>query len=148
MSIDFYKEFGDLGYLANYSNHGFTVDGVYYKTAEHFYQASKFDDPVIIQRILDCDTPKEASQIGRDRSFKRIPDFRNVKLEKMYQGVYEKFRQNPDILEKLLSTGKEEIREMTTKESYWGVGSNLDGENHMGKILMQVRDSFQQEYQK
>ena len=26
MSIDFYKEFGELGYLANYSNHGFYKD--------------------------------------------------------------------------------------------------------------------------
>jgi predicted NAD-dependent protein-ADP-ribosyltransferase YbiA (DUF1768 family) len=33
--IEFYKEFGDLGYLANYSNHGFSIDGVYYKTVEH-----------------------------------------------------------------------------------------------------------------
>ena len=41
MSVDFYKEHGPLGYLANYSNHGFTVDGVYYKTAEHYYQANK-----------------------------------------------------------------------------------------------------------
>ena len=42
--IDFYKEFGNLGYLANYSHHGFYKDGIFYKTAEHYYQASKFND--------------------------------------------------------------------------------------------------------
>ena len=36
MAIEFYKEFGDLGYLANYSNHGFYKNGIYYKTVEHF----------------------------------------------------------------------------------------------------------------
>ena len=29
--IEFYKEFGELGYLANYSNHGFTKDEVFIK---------------------------------------------------------------------------------------------------------------------
>ncbi len=60
MSIDFYKEFGPLGYLANYSNHGFTKDGTYYKTAEHFYQASKFDNKKVIDKIINCETQKEA----------------------------------------------------------------------------------------
>ena len=27
--IEFYKEFGELGYLANYSNHGFTKNGIF-----------------------------------------------------------------------------------------------------------------------
>ena len=68
MSIDFYKEHGPLGYLANYSNHGFSKDGVYYKTAEHYYQASKFDKEEIRNKIINCSTPKEASTIGRDRN--------------------------------------------------------------------------------
>ena len=145
MAIEFYKEFGEYGYLANYSNHGFTVNGVFYPTAEHFYQASKFDDPMIIQRILACKTPKEASVIGRDRNLTRIPHFRDIKLDKMYQGVYEKFLQNPDIQKKLLDTGDEEIKEMTVKESFWGVGPHFDGENHMGKILMKVRQQLRDE---
>ena len=60
MSVDFYKEFGELGYLANYSNHGFYEDGVFYKTVEHYYQAKKYDNPTIIKKILEADTPKEA----------------------------------------------------------------------------------------
>ena len=81
MSVDFYKEFGELGYLANYSNHGFYEDGVFYKTVEHYYQAKKYDNPTIIKKILDADTPKEASTIGRDRSNIRIPNFKNIKAE-------------------------------------------------------------------
>ena len=145
MSIDFYKEFGDLGYLANYSNHSFSVDGIFYKSVEHYYQASKFSDPVLVQKILSCDTPKEASIIGRDRSHKRIPNFSLIKLEKMYEGVYYKFSQNKDIRSKLIETRDEEIREMSVKESYWGVGPNLDGENHIGKILMKVRSQVREE---
>lgn len=142
MSVDFYREEGELGYLANYSNYGFTVDGVYYPTAEHFYQASKFDNPEIIQKILSCKTAREAASVGRDRNNKRIDHFNDIKLNKMYQAVYEKFQQNPDIRKKLIETGDEEIREMTDQESYWGVGPQLDGENHMGEILMRVREEL------
>ncbi len=142
MSVDFYREEGELGYLANYSDYGFTVDGVYYPTAEHFYQASKFDNPEIIQKILSCKTAREAASVGRDRNNKRIDHFNDIKLNKMYQAVYEKFQQNPDIRKKLIETGDEEIREMTDQESYWGVGPQLDGENHMGEILMRVREEL------
>ncbi|MBR3211200.1 MAG: NADAR family protein [Bacilli bacterium] len=145
MSVDFYKEFGELGYLASYSDHGFEVNGIYYPTVEHYYQASKFDDEKIINKILNCKTPKEASMIGRDRNNIRIPNFKEVKIQKMYEANLEKFRQNPELAKKLLDTGNEAIREMTTKESFWGVGPNLDGENHMGKILMRVREELRKE---
>ena len=139
MSVDFYKEHGPLGYLANYSNHGFIKDGVYYKTAEHYYQASKFDDEKIRQKIINSPTPKEASIIGRDRNNIRKKDWSHQKLDEMYMAVYLKFSQNKDIRSKLIETRNKEIREMTTKESYWGIGPNLDGINHIGKILMRVR---------
>ena len=145
MSIDFYKEHGPLGYLANYSNHGFIKDGVYYKTAEHYYQASKFDDEVIRKKIINCSTPKEASIIGRDRNNIRRRDWPHHKLDEMYMAVYLKFSQNKDIRSKLIETRNKEIREMTTKESYWGIGPNLDGINHIGKILMQVRQNVKKD---
>lgn len=145
MSIDFYKEYGPLGYLANYSNHGFTKDGVYYKTAEHYYQASKFDDEDIKKRIIECPTPKDASIIGRDRNNIRKKNCRSKKIDDMYTAVYLKFRENKDIRSKLIETRNEEIREMTTKESYWGVGPNLDGLNNIGKILMRVRKKVKKE---
>ena len=135
MSVDFYKEHGTLGYLANYSNHGFIKDGVYYKTAKHYYQASKFDDETIRKKIINAETPKEASIIGRDRNNIRKKNCRTKKLDDMYTAVYLKFSQNKDIRSKLIETRNQEIREMTTKESYWGIGPNFDGINHIGKIL-------------
>ena len=142
MSVDFYKEFGELGYLANYSNHGFYEDGVFYKTVEHYYQAKKYDNPTIIKKILDADTPKEASTIGRDRSNIRIPNFKNIKDDVMFQGIYLKFMAHPDIRAKLIETGNRMIREMTINEFYWGVGYDLSGENHIGKILCDVREKI------
>ncbi len=145
MAIEFYKEFGEYGFLANYSPYGFYKNGIYYPTAEHYYQAEKFDDPVIQKKIICAETPRLASEIGRDRSLVRKNHFRDMKLKVMYDGVLEKFRQNPEIRSKLIETRNQEIREMTVKESYWGVGPEFDGENHMGKILMMVREQVKKE---
>ena len=145
MAIEFYKEFGDLGYLANYANYGFWKNGIYYPTAEHYYQSEKFDDINIKQKIIMAQTPKEASIIGRNRNLKRKENFKQIKNQVMYQGVLEKFRQNPEIRSQLIETGNQEICEMTVKENYWGVGPNHDGKNYMGKILMKVRNQLKKE---
>ena len=146
MAVEFYKEFGELGYLANYSDHGFyDTKGIYYPTVEHYYQSHKFNNPTIIDSILKASTPKEASIIGRDCNNTRIPHFDKKKLEVMHEGVYLKFSQNKDIRSKLIETHNQEIREMSVKESFWGVGPELDGENHIGKILMNVRDEVKKD---
>lgn len=145
MAIKFYKEFGELGYLATYSNHGFYKDDIFYKTSEHYYQSKKFDDPTVVQRIIDAETPKEASNIGRDRNNKLRENWRLIKNEIMYEAVLYKFMEHADLREKLLATGNEEIIEETTKENYWGCGPNHDGTNHYGKILCKVRERLRSE---
>ena len=110
MAIEFYKEFGEFGYLANYSEYGFYKNGKYFKTAEHYYQSEKFDDLEIKNKIINASTAKEAAAIGRDRKNKRIDNFREIKLGVMYEGVLEKFRQNSDIRSKLIETRNVEIK--------------------------------------
>lgn len=47
---------------------GFTVDNIYYKTAEHWMMAEKarlFGDIEILEKILIAKSPAEAKQLGR-----------------------------------------------------------------------------------
>ncbi len=143
--IEFYKEFGELGYLANYSNHGFTKNGIFYKTVEHYYQSEKFSDPDIKNKIINADTPKEASNIGRDRSLKRIDDFKSIKNQVMFEGILEKFRQHRDISYKLIETRNRGIAEATVDEYYWGIGKDKSGKNVIGDILVKVRERIKKE---
>ena len=145
MAIYFYKEFGPLGYLATYSNHGFYKDGVYFKTSEHYYQSQKFEDEEVRQLIINAETPKIASKIGRDRKYKLREDWEEIKQKVMFDAVLFKFKANPEILEKLLSTGDEEIVEETVKENYWGCGPLKDGQNNYGKIVVKVRTLLREE---
>ena len=143
--IEFYKEFGELGYLANYSNHGFTKNGIFYKTVEHYYQSEKFDDPEIKKRIINAPTPKEASNIGRDRSNIRKDNFKEIKNQVMFDGILEKFRQNRDITYKLIETRNKKIAEATIDEYYWGIGKDKSGKNVIGDILVKVRERIKRE---
>jgi len=145
MTIEFYKEFGDLGYLANYSNHGFTKNGVFYKTVEHYYQSEKFSDEELKKKIINAPTPKEASNIGRDRSNIRIEGFTSIKNQVMFDGILEKFRQNRDIAYKLIETRNNKIAEATIDEYYWGIGKDKSGKNVIGDILVKVRERIKKE---
>ena len=146
--IRFYKEFGEYGYLATYSNYGFFKDGVFWKTSEHYYQAQKFMDSDTKIRIQNAETPKIASTIGRDRKLNLRSDWEEVKQDVMFDAVYYKFKQNKDILQKLLDTGNATIVEATVKENYWGCGPNNDGQNNYGKILIKVREKLRTEQKK
>ncbi|MBQ9313438.1 MAG: NADAR family protein [Clostridia bacterium] len=146
--IRFYKEFGPLGYLATYSAHGFEKDGIFFKTSEHYYQAQKFEDQLVRELIINAATPKIASTIGRNRDYTLRSDWEEVKKSVMFDAVYYKFKQNEDILKKLLDTGDSFIIEATVKENYWGCGPNNDGQNNYGKIVMLVRDRLRLEQHK
>lgn len=145
MIIGFYKEFGELGYLATYSNHGFWVNKKYYKTSEHYYQSQKFTDIKIINKIIKCKTPKEASNIGRDRTNKLRKNWKLIKCDVMYDAVMYKFLSHPILAKKLIATGNAEIVEETVKENYWGCGIKKDGRNNYGKILCMVREKLKED---
>jgi predicted NAD-dependent protein-ADP-ribosyltransferase YbiA (DUF1768 family) len=74
-------------------------------------------------------------------------------LENMRLCIRLKFEQNPVIKEKLKKTYPHEIVEDITKRNgarheFWGArnnGGNWTGQNHMGKLLMELRDIFLEE---
>ncbi|MBH8590084.1 DUF1768 domain-containing protein [Paenactinomyces guangxiensis] len=51
----------------------------------------------------------------------------------MRRADYVKFQSHDDLQQILLSTGNEGIIEKTTKDMYWGCGSDGTGKNRWGK---------------
>lgn len=141
MSIYFYSTLeNEYGCFSNFSLHGFEVDGVYYKTSEHYFQAMKFIySPDDMEAVRKASTPKRAASIGRDRKRPLRPDWEQVKNDVMRQGVLRKFETHADIREILLATGDEELVENAPNDYYWGIGKSGKGLNMLGKILMETR---------
>ncbi len=76
------------------------------------------------------------------RKIELRPDWEEIKFDCMEKALIAKFSQSEELKEKLLSTGDRVLIEGNTwKDFCWGVCDGV-GENMLGKILMEVRDSL------
>lgn len=72
-------------------------------------------------------------------------DWEDVKFDVMYDIVKAKFTQNEDLKRKLLDTEGYYLEEGNNwGDKIWGVVNGV-GENHLGKILMRVRNELKME---
>ena len=148
MSIYFYKADQSYGCFSNFSLHPIQMEGTFWSTVEHYYQAQKFvgtENEGLIIASQNAKTPMEAATIGRDRTLKLRCDWEQVKTQVMWQGVLTKFLTHTDIQKILLDTGDELIVEDSPIDYYWGCGRDKTGQNQLGKILMKVRQEIRQQ---
>jgi ribA/ribD-fused uncharacterized protein len=124
-------------FLSNFHMAPVLYEGILYPSSEHAYQAAKSLDPVVRNRVAKLSTAGQSKKAGRQISIR--PDWEQVKYDIMSEIVLLKFMQHPDLKEKLLATGDEELVEGNTwGDSYWGVCRGV-GQNKLGEILMKVR---------
>ncbi|RUT07661.1 hypothetical protein DSM106972_019210 [Dulcicalothrix desertica PCC 7102] len=140
MTIYFYSTQGEYGCFSNFSTHGFELDGLYWQTSEHYFQAQKFVGTPHLEQIRNCKTPNEAASEGRKRTRPLRKDWEVVKDDVMRAAVIRKFQTHKEICEVLLSTSNEELVENAPRDYYWGCGQDGSGKNMLGKILMEVRE--------
>jgi ribA/ribD-fused uncharacterized protein len=109
-----------------------------YLTVENAYQASKsmyYNDRKDIK-----DLPPAKAKIAGHNLKNLRPDWEQVKRAIMLELLLQKFINNEDCRAWLLETGTAELIEGNHwGDVEWGV-CNGRGENHLGKLLMQVRD--------
>jgi len=117
-------------------------DGRIYPSVEHAYQAMKTLVPTERDRIAAAATPGQAKQLGRNVTMR--PDWEEKKLLFMRLLLGQKFS-DPDLMAKLLATGDAELIEGNRwNDKFWGKVSDGygDGENHLGRLLMKVREEL------
>ncbi len=147
MTIYFYHIDHPYGCFSNFSRHGFELDGQHWPTAEHYYQAQKFINTghaYLSQKIQRAQTPGEAAQIGRNPQHPLRSDWEVVKLTVMYAAIQAKFKTHTDIRLILLNTEDEYLVEDSPVDSFWGCGADRQGLNHLGRLLMQLRQELRQ----
>lgn len=60
----------------------------------------------------------------------------------MYQINKAKYLQNRYLRNKLINTGDAYLKETNTwNDTFWGISNGI-GQNHLGKILMQIREEM------
>lgn len=128
------------GCFSNFSAHGFVLDELYWPTSEHYFQAQKFVGTPYVEKIRQRKTPKDAANLGRDRTLPLRSDWELVKDDVMQAAVLRKFQTHDDIRAILLDTGEAHLVENSPIDYYWGCGKDGSGQNKLGQILMAVRE--------
>lgn len=130
---------GPHDYLSNFHPCSVEMDGFLYPTVEHAFQAAKSLDPYVREEIRLADTAAKAKRLGRTVMLRA--DWEEVKIEIMYDLLVKKFS-IPFFQKLLLATGDRELIEGNTwGDTFWGV-YRTRGENHLGKLLMQIREEM------
>jgi len=146
MTISFYgTRQRPYGCFSNFSRHGFTLDGLWWPTSEHYFQAQKFAGTPRAEQIRQAPTPAAAAALGRDRRLPLRPDWDAVKDDVMRRAVLCKFASHDDLRAVLLATGDALLVENAPRDAYWGCGADGQGLNKLGLILMEVRAALRRE---
>lgn len=134
-------------FLSNFEGPPVVYGMLQYRTVEHGYQASKSLDSKIRREFLEEDlTPGGAKSRGNLLSLR--PDWDTVRLPIMEILVRQKFLDR-SYLGRLLSTEQLELVEGNYwHDQFWGNCTcpkhvAVEGENHLGKILMKIRAEMQ-----
>lgn len=134
-SIDSFRD--EYSFLSNFYICNVTYDGFTYTSSESAFQGQK---DLSRREEFTKYSPLMSKKIGK--RVKLRSDWEEIKLSLMEEIVRCKFDQNPDLKEKLLSTGDRLLIEGNTwGDYYWGVCKGK-GENHLGKILMKLRKEY------
>lgn len=132
---------GTYDFLSNFYPCTIPYEGIIYPSVEHAYQAAKTLDQSIRMEFL----PLNAAQAKRKgRKIKLRADWNDVKLIIMYQLIRTKFTHH-DLKTLLLDTQDAKLIEGNTwGDTFWGVCNGV-GQNHLGQILMRVRNELNTE---
>lgn len=138
---------------------GFTTEGIYFKTAEHFMMWKKamlFGDALKADEVLKQIHPRDAKDKGREVSgFNKKIWEENCKRF-VYDGNYAKFTQNPKILKVLMDTGNTKLVEASPSDNIWGIGlgendakripeEKWPGTNWLGEVLTELRENLKKQ---
>lgn len=134
----------------------FTVEGVVYKTAEHWMMAKKaelFGDKEMAAKIVSAKSPAEAKDLGRQvKNFSELI-WNEKRFEIVVEGNFHKFSQNEELKAFLVDTKKRVLVEASPVDKIWGIGLTAEsdkaenpllwnGLNLLGFALMEARDQL------
>lgn len=134
---------GKYFFLSNFYPCYVYYKGVLYKSSESAYQAQKCQNSNhrLYFSSLSADESKKYA-----RSIDIVDGWECSKDKIMYDIVFAKFNQNVSLRRKLLNTGDAYLIESNDwGDVYWGVCAGV-GQNRLGRILCDVRDSWKRYY--
>lgn len=123
-----------------------------------YHKAVTFQDYAIAEQILGLWNvhASQYKKLGRKVKNFDADVWSEVSRVVVFGGLLQKFKQNPELKDYLISTGEAVIVEDSPFDKIWGIGMRADspdfthpkkwpGENRLGFLLMMVRDHLKKE---
>jgi ribA/ribD-fused uncharacterized protein len=142
--IKFYSKIPEYREFSSYYPVDLMIDGLRYRSAEHYFQAMKFPDhPEYQEMIRQARKPREAKKLGKTEDYATRPDWATHRNTVMMTALREKFSdRHPELKDLLLKTGNAILQDASPRDNYWGTGSKGMGQNKLGVMLMALRDEL------
>jgi ribA/ribD-fused uncharacterized protein len=129
---------GKYSFLSNFYNSPIVYKDKVYSTAEHLFQCCKTESEKEREWIRTAHSPAEAKGRGRKVSLRN--DWNKIKVNAMRGVLKLKFKQNKDLLKRLMEIEGEIVEDNEWNDKYWGKCNGV-GKNVLGKLLMEIRDN-------
>lgn len=137
----------------------FEVDGVRFKTAEHYMMWKKavfFGDLQVADEVLKSGHPRDTKALGRKVKNFNKEEWDKVCKDFVYEGNYAKFTQNEKLKKVLMDTGDTLLVEASPYDAIWGIGlkeadakkipsKDWPGTNWLGEVLTKLREDLKKE---
>ncbi|MBX2808973.1 MAG: NADAR family protein [Cellvibrionaceae bacterium] len=137
-----FSRFDQQHLLSTASAHSFMLEDRLWPTAEHYYQAHKFEGSAYAESIVTAATAQQAYQAG-NRWFKRkVNGWKAKRRLWMTRALYRKALEHEAVRDALLATADAQLIETSLYDHYWGIGRDQRGENMLGKVWMDIREKI------
>ena len=132
--------FGDYRFLSNFWKTPVFFEGVLYPSVENAFQAAKVANSQSRQPFCTCE-PWESKKFGKNVELRK--DWEEIKLHVMYMCVFDKFYRKLMLRDMLLKTPDYLEETNYWNDKIWGVNEQGEGQNNLGRILMDVKLQLQ-----
>lgn len=140
-----FSRFDEQDRLATASPHPFELEEYTWPTAEHYYQAHKFEDLPYAQQVLAAPSAYQAHLAGNRWLKRKVKGWRGKRRIWMTRALYRKAISHQEVKEAILATEDNLIIETSMYDHYWGIGRDQRGENILGKVWMDIRNKLREE---
>lgn len=144
------------GIYSNWSKSKFTINSIEFTSGEQalmYAKAKCFNDKEICKKILSTTDVKKQKEYGRLVANYDDAVWSKVRFGVMKEIAYNKFNQDPSLLNALLNTGDRLLVEASPYDTIWGIGmdenhpdimdeSKWKGSNLLGKALTETREKL------
>jgi ribA/ribD-fused uncharacterized protein len=156
--VCFWKPNQPNGYLGNWYDSPFILDGIHFPTSEHYmmyHKALLMGDIDCGDKILAATDPKMVKALGQRVKPWDEQLWLDNRCRIMYEACYAKFSAHADLLGLLLRTGNTVLVEASPMDRIWGIGlsathadafnvAKWKGSNLLGRVLMRVREALRE----